>query len=160
VTAGVGTVVGWATFGCAIVATPAGPVFVALASGACAAVARRGGTELVRVGFERFAGRSLDESALNAGVLVGTMVGARVGAKGAGELIHWLHFRHFKDFGGYAKMARSLTQQSLVPVKAQVSTLRVNGFDIDHIIPVKCGWAMRIAPEVIASLDNLHALPA
>jgi hypothetical protein len=160
VTASVGTVVGWATFGCAIVATPGGPVLVALASSACAVVAAQGGTELVKVSYKRFTGRPLNESAMKAGTIAGTMLGLTLGSAGASQFINWRQFRHFKDFGGYASEARSLTRQSLSPVKAQTEALRAKSHDIDHVIPVKCGWILRIPPNVIGSLSNLQGLPA
>ncbi|WP_157091382.1 hypothetical protein [Methylobacterium nodulans] len=157
---GVGAIVGWASFGCAVVVTPGGPVLMALASGACATFAAQSGTDLVKAGYERFAGRSAIESAVEAGKLAGITFGAILGGAGAGQFLAWQRFRHFKDFQGYARAARSLTRQSLTPVKPSVQLLRGRGYDIDHVIPVKCGWTMKIAPEVIGSLSNLHALPA
>jgi hypothetical protein len=160
VTAGVGTVVGWAAFGCAVVATPAGPVLVGLASGACVAVASHGGPEFVKLGYQRLMGRSLDESAVKAGTIAGTVVGAYWGISGSHQFFNWLQFRHFKDYGGYAAVAKSITNKSLAPWKLQTRLLRSNSYDIDHIVPVKCGFMMRMAPEVIGSISNLHALPA
>lgn len=57
----------------------------------------------------------------------------------------------------------SSTRQSLNgsgELRAQVQAFRANGYDIDHKIPILCGWIMGIAPSVIGSLSNLQALPA
>jgi len=36
--------------------------------------------------------------------------------------------------------------------------LRTDGFDIDHIIPVKCGWIYRIPAEALASVAGAAGL--
>lgn len=145
----VGITVGWASFGCAIVATPAGPAFIALASGACGVVASDLGVELVKVGYERFAEDMPSDSALKAGQIAGTVFGVI----GAGKAIDWVRYWHFKDYAGYAYAARSITRRNL-------ELLRRSSYDVDHIIPVKCGWALGLSPQLIGSLGNLHALPA
>jgi hypothetical protein len=85
-TASVGTVVGWATFGCAIVATP----------------------------------------------------GAQF----------WWHWRAVH------------AGQSVKLAERNSSASATNGYDIDHVVPVLCGWTFRIAPGAIASVWNLQALPS
>ena len=152
----VGITVGWVSFGCAIVATPVGPAFVALASGACAVAGSHLGIELVKVGYERVAGVLPSDSALKAGRLAGITIGTI----GAAKVVEWEQFWRFKNYAGYAHEARNLTRQSLGPLRPQIQALRGAFYDIDHVIPVKCGWALRIPPERIGSLPNLQALPA
>lgn len=81
-TVSVGVVVGWASFGCAVVATPGGPVFVALSVAACSAVGADVAERLVRAGYAK-AGESIDESALTAGKLTGRILGSIVGFQGS-----------------------------------------------------------------------------
>ena len=92
--------------------------------------------------------------------MAGFALGASIGAVGTARFSNWLTFRSYKDYKGYAHLARSLTRQSLVPLKSNVQAFKANFYDIDHVIPVKCGWVMKIPPAVIASISNLQALPA
>lgn len=158
-TASVGTVVGWATFGCAIVATPGGPIMIALASGACGSAGEIGGERLVRLGYD-WAGREIDEGAFKAGRLAGMAIGAVGGLKGANQYLTWWRFRQYQNFGDYSAEARSMTRDSMKPFMPWVKEARAHGYDIDHVVPVLCGWEFRIAPEAIASVWNLQALPS
>jgi len=158
-TAVVGTTVGTATFGCAVISTPGGPVVMALAGGACGTLAAHGGAALVSEGYA-WAGETLDESAFRTGEITGSIVGSIGGSAVVSQYLQWQQFRHYKNFAGYAKEARSLTTKTLRVTPGSVANLRANGYDVDHVIPVKCGWKFGISAAEISSMSNLHALPS
>jgi len=146
-------------YGCAIVATPGGPVAIALAAGACGIVGSQIGATLVREGYNWFE-EPLETSAYYLGKDVGNVFGSVVGMAGTSVYATWKHFHRYKEFGGYAKEARALTASTLRKTPSNASQLRADGFDIDHVIPVKCGWLLGISVEKVASWSNLHALPS
>ncbi len=69
----------------------------------------------------------------------------------------------YGTYGSYKGEALSFTRQSLKgsgEIRAKVQAFRTNGYDIDHKIPILCGWMRGITPAVIGSLSNLQALKA
>ena len=101
----------------------------------------------------------MNESALKAGTIAGTTLAIALGSMGASQFVSWRQFRHFKDFDGYASEARSLTRQSLSPLKAQTEALREESFDVDHVIPVKCTASIP-APIALRRVPPRRRTPA
>ena len=156
----VGTVVGSASFACAVVATPGGPVLVALAPAACSLAGSYAGDLVVHAGYRAWLGREVDEGAARAGTLLGSVAGFAVGSWAYGRYAAAQVWTKYQDYKGYSKAARALTRSELKPWRPEVTSLRARGFDIDHVVPVKCGWLLGMAPEAIASMGNLQGLPS
>ncbi len=159
-TAVVGTVVGSASFACAVVATPGGPVLVALAPAACSLVGSYAGDLMVHAGYRAWMGREVDEGAAMAGTLVGSISGMAVGSWAYGRYAAAQVWSRYQSFRGYSKAARSLTRQELKPWRPEVKGFRAQGYDMDHVVPVKCGWVLGMAPMAIADIGNIQALPS
>jgi hypothetical protein len=126
---------------------------------ACGSIGEIGGAKLVRLRYA-WAGREINEEAFRAGEIAGTAAGAIGGLLGANQSLTWWGFRQYQNFGDYSNVARSMTRDSTKPFMPWVKEARANGYDIHHVVPVLCGWTFRIAPEAIASVWNLQALPS
>lgn len=111
--AGVGTVVGGASYGCAIVATPGGPVLMALAAGACTGAGSLVGAELVRLGYD-WAELRIDESAWEAGRLTGTAAGLWLGVPDMGLGAQLRAFTLSRALGA-SPAARGMARRLLAP---------------------------------------------
>jgi hypothetical protein len=138
---GVGTVVGWASFGCAVVATPAGPVWVALASKGCAIVAAKGGPELIRLSYEHLTEQAMEDSALAAGSMVGTLFGSRLADMGT----QWWLQHHFAEHAAKAVVAGRIYYASLGQWISRAHTLGQHLYHPDYVSRHSCGWFTKVS---------------
>lgn len=158
-TAVITTTVGTSTATCIVVASPAGPIVMSAAGTICAIGGQYGGGRLVKAGYAFFE-QPLNLEAYRAGEFTGAMLGGVVGALSARQLISWNQMRQYADYGGYAAEARRLTAQNLRPFSERVTVWRSGGMDLDHIVPVKCGWQLGWTAAQIASPSNMQGLPS
>jgi hypothetical protein len=138
---GVGTVVGWASFGCAVVATPAGPLWVALASKGCAIVAARGGPELIRLSYEHITEQTMESTALAAGSMVGHLLGTSFAHMGT----QWWVQRHFPDYAAKVGVIGRASYASVAPWIGRAATVGEQLYRSEYLSRRRCGWMTKVA---------------
>lgn len=158
-TAVITTTVGTATATCIVLVSPGGPIVMGAAGTVCAIGGQYGGGRLLRAGYAFFE-QPLNPEAYRAGEFTGAMLGGVIGALSARQIISWNQIRQYADYGGYAAEARRLTAQNLRPFADRVTVWRNGGMDLDHIVPVKCGWQLGWTAAEIASPANMQGLPS
>jgi hypothetical protein len=158
--AAVGTTAGAATYVCAVGGgIILGPVGAGAGGLVCSIFGQIGGRRLVRYGYQRFE-TPLSGDALDVGGLIGGLAGSMAGVVGATITLREIALNQFANYGGYAKEARRLTELNARPYAADLAQYRQRSFDLDHIIPIKCGWLWGLPAAELAKVGNLQLLPA
>ncbi len=110
----VGVVTGFVTVACVVVATPGGPVLVALATAGCATVGSEAGARLVRAGYG-YGGRAIDENAFRYGKFGGEVLG---GGLGSGKAVIMRAVMHPRVFLSKAQNLKRLTLALRAPARS------------------------------------------
>jgi hypothetical protein len=99
----------------------------------------------------------LDEVAITAGNLLGSVLGAYGAAKAVGRL--WLG-----DFAAYSRSVRLMTGRTYLAARHRIDPegLRglLGGMDLDHTLSVGCGYLLGVPASIMAGEWNLTLMPS